>query len=98
MPTPTIETSVETKLDEIIVHLKKMDARDRIRLWGGFIRGMISIIPLAIFLWSTWYFIQHGPELMKQFADTAASSAAEYTKGQGQGIVDQLKEFAEPKK
>jgi len=98
MPTPSTETSIEEKLDEIIVHLKKMDARDRVRMWGGFIRSIISLVPLIIFVWSTWYLIQHGPELMKQIADTAASSAAEYTKSQGQGVVDQwLKEYA-PKK
>jgi hypothetical protein len=90
-------TTIEEKLDEILVHLRRLDARDRLRTWGGFFRGLLALIPLAIFLWSVWYFINHGEELMKQIADTAASSAAEYTKNQGQGMLDQLmKEYSVP--
>ncbi len=94
--TPTT-TTPEQKLDEIIEHLRRMESRDRLRMWGGFFRGLISIIPIILILWSTWYFIQHGADLMKMIADTAASSAAEYTKTQGQGMVDQLmKQYSIP--
>lgn len=97
--TPAADTSVEAKLDTMIGILEKMNARDRLRTWGGFVRGMIGLVPLIILVWSTWYFIQHGPELMKMIANQAASSAAEYTKGQGQSMVDQLmKEYSVPKK
>lgn len=84
------QTTVDEKLEEILVHMRKMDKRDRLRLWGGFLRSMISLGSLIFFFWSGWYFIKHGPELMKQIADTAASSAAEYTKSQGQSVVDQM--------
>lgn len=67
-----------------------MDARDRLRTWGGFFRSLISIIPIILILWSSWYFIKHGPELMKMIADTAASSAAEYTKSQSSGLYEQF--------
>lgn len=93
------EKSVEEQLEEILVHLRKMDARDKLRTWGGFFRGVLSIIPLVVFLWSIWYFINHGEELMKQIANTAASSAAEYTKNQSQGMLDQfMDKYAVPNK
>ena len=93
MPTntdPTSGTSIEKKLDTIIEHLEKIDARDRLRMWGGFIRGCIAIVPIAFLVWSSWYFVQHGADLMKQITDIAASSAAKYTQTSGQGMVDEL--------
>lgn len=94
---PTPDTSVEAQLSEILEHLRRMDARDKLRTWGGFIRGIIAIVPLILLLWSAWYFVEHGAEMMKMIADTAASSAAEYTKGQGQSMVDELmKQYTTP--
>lgn len=93
----TPPTSIEEKMEEILVHLRRMDARDKLRTWGGFIRGIIALVPLILLLWSAWYFMEHGAELMKQVADTAASSAAQYTKGQGQSMVDELmKQYSIP--
>jgi hypothetical protein len=89
---------VEDKLDEIIAHLRTMDARDRLRTWGGFVRSLIAIIPVIFLLWSVWYFAAHGTEFMKMIADTAASSAAEATKNQGQGLYEQMmKQYSVPK-
>jgi len=91
MPTKaSVETSIEEKMEEILVHLRKMDKRDKLRTWGSLFRSVLSIIPLIFFLWSVWYFINHGDEIMKQIANTAASSAAEYTKDQSQGMLDQF--------
>lgn len=100
MPTKTPETgtTVEAKLDEMITILNAMNARDRLRTWGGFVRGIVALIPLIIFVWSAWYFMEHGEELMKMIANQAASSAAEYTKSQGQSMVDQLLNEYAPKK
>lgn len=100
MPTKTVEPpkTVETQLDEILMHLRKMDKRDRIRTWGGFVRSLIALVPLVLVLWSGWYFAQHWDEIMKKVADTAASSAAEYTKKQSQGMLDQfMDQYAVPK-
>ncbi len=94
---PAEETSVEAKMEEILVHLRRMDSRDRLRTWGGFVRGIIALIPLILLLWSAWYFVEHGAELMKMIADTAASSAAEYTKSQGSGMYEQfLNQYSKP--
>ncbi|MBP7114600.1 MAG: hypothetical protein KBA40_04040 [Candidatus Peribacteraceae bacterium] len=99
MPKPVTTTppTVEEQLGEILEHLRRMDARDRLRTWGGFVRGIIAIVPLILLLWSGWYFVKHGEELMKMIADTAASSAADYTKSQGQGLYEQMmKQYSTP--
>lgn len=83
-------TTIEKKLDTIIEHLEKIDARDRLRMWGGFIRGCIAVIPIILLIWSSWYLIVNGADLMKQITDVAASSAAKYTQNSGQGMVDEL--------
>ncbi|MFA5800413.1 MAG: hypothetical protein WC840_05665 [Candidatus Peribacteraceae bacterium] len=96
---PVTATTVEAKLDEIVLHLRRLDRRDRMRTIGGFIRGFLALIPLLLLLWSVWYFIQHGDEIMKKIADQAASSAAEFTQQKGQGLLDQLKkEYSYPNK
>jgi len=96
---PVTATPVEEKLDEIVLHLKRLDRRDRMRTIGGFIRGFLALIPLLLLLWSVWYFVQHGDEIMKKIADQAASSAAEFTQQKGQGLLDQLKkEYSFPNK
>ncbi len=99
MPPATQNTSVDAKLDEIITCLQRMDKRDRLRTIGGFIRGLLGLIPLIVLLWSLWYFASHGEELMKMIANQAASSAAQYTQGQSQGLVEQLmKQYSIPQK
>lgn len=96
---PTTQTSVDAKMDEIITCLQRMDKRDRLRTIGGFIRGLLGLIPLIVLLWSLWYFASHGEELMKMIANQAASSAAQYTQGQSQGLVEQLmKQYSIPQK
>lgn len=94
---PEHPTSIEGKLDLIITHLQHMDRRDRIRMWGGGIRSAIAIIPIILFLVSTWYFATHAAEIMKSITDAAAASAANYTKSQGQGILDSIKGYSIPK-
>lgn len=84
------QTSVEEKLDIIIEHLEKMDHRDRMRMVGGYIRFIVALIPVILLLWSVWYTIAHGPELLKMISDEAASSAAKFTQQQGSSMYQQL--------
>ncbi len=86
----TATASTNEKLDLIAEYLRRMDQRDRLRMWGGFFRTLIAIVPMIVFLWSLWYFANHADELMKKIANQAASSAAEYTKQNSQGMVEQL--------
>lgn len=88
--TPAADTSIEAKLDEVVEHLRRLDRRDRLRTIGGFVRSLFAIIPLIFFLWSAWYLVQHGDELMKKIANTAASSAADYTKQNTKSLYDEI--------
>ncbi len=80
----------DDKLDTIIEHLKRMDRRDRLRMAGGFIRGLITIIPVLAFIWGGWYFYNHGEEVMAKIARQAAEQAAEVTKQGTEGLMQQL--------
>lgn len=95
---PSTPDSVAAKLDGIIAILDRMNRRDRMRTIGGFIRGIIALIPMILLLWSAWYFSQHGAELMKTIADQAAKSAATYTQKQSGGILDEFMKQYAPKK
>ena len=96
IPTVKYDSVVEMKLEEITTILRRMDKRDRMRTWGGLFRSLLAIIPLIIFLWSIWYFAGNWDTIMKQVADQAASSAAEYTKDQSQGMLERFMEQNTP--
>lgn len=74
------------KLDEILFYLKRMEHRDRIRMWGGTARSIVGLIPLLITLWLFWYLYAHGGDFMNQIIERAASQAAAIT-GQSQGAI-----------
>lgn len=80
----------QDKLDTIIMHLERMDKRDRMRMIGGFFKGLISIIPVIAFIVGAWYFYQNGDEIMTDIARKAAEQAAEVTKQGTQGILEQI--------
>ncbi len=73
-PTPT-----EEKLDAILQHIKNLDRRDRLRTWGGFFRSIITIIPVIVFLYASWYVTQHAGEIMQSIAAEAAQQTAAAT-------------------
>ncbi len=83
----------DDKLDTIIWHLERMDRRDRLRTWGSFFKGLLSLIPVAAFVWGLWYFSQHGDEIMAKIAKQAAEQAAEVTKQGTNSLLDQIKNF-----
>lgn len=101
MPTEKATTpqTLEQKLDLIVLHLERLDKRDKMRTVGGFFKFLISLIPILLVVGSGWYFIQHSAEIMKSIANQAASSAAEYTKNQSSGLYEQMmKQYSIPKK
>lgn len=89
---PQTPTGVEAKLDEIIDHLRRMDKRDRARMWGSTVRSVIHLIPIIILLWSLWFAYAHWDELLKQFARTAAEQSAEVMKQGSSNIGSSLQE------
>ena len=87
---PASSKLVEEKLDEIVTILDKMNRRDRLRTFGGFIRGMIGIIPVLGFILGMYYFYYHGDELMGRIAEQAAQQAAKVTQQNAGNLMEQL--------
>ncbi|MDP7069531.1 MAG: hypothetical protein QF815_03305 [Candidatus Peribacteraceae bacterium] len=83
----------EDKLDTIIEHLARMDKRDRLRMWGGFFKGLIALIPAIAFIYGMYYFYQHGDEVMAKIAKVAAEQAMEATTKGTNGLMQQLQNF-----
>lgn len=57
--------TVEDKLDAIIGYLHRIDRRDRARMIGSVIHSMIWLASILLLVWSTWYFIAYGPQLIE---------------------------------
>ncbi|MFA6038872.1 MAG: hypothetical protein WCV62_05045 [Candidatus Peribacteraceae bacterium] len=72
----------DDKLDQILTHLQNLDRRDRLRTWGGFIRSLLALIPILIFLFATWYSIRHMDEIILKVTTEAAKQAASFTKAE----------------
>ncbi len=91
MPPPPPSSPVpDDKLDIIIAYLDRMDRRDRARTWGGFVKFLVSLIPIIILVWSTWYFFAHSDEILSKVTEQAARQAASITQSGSQGISEQL--------
>jgi len=82
--------TTDDKLDIIIGFLRRMDKRDRLRMWGGFFKGMLALIPLIIMLASIWYVFAHGDELLQKITQQAAREAATITGESTEGIMKQI--------
>jgi len=85
--------SVDEMLEEILKHLHNLDRRDRWRTIGGFFRGILGLIPIAITVYAVWYLWQHGDELLAKIAQQAAEQAAIVTSRGTDGLVEQIQQF-----
>ncbi len=89
--TVTAAEDMTETLHRILENLERMDKRDRLRTWGGFVRSLLSIIPLVIFLASTWYLYRNMDEILTKITKQAAQSAAEYSKNSSKEFLDSIK-------
>ena len=71
--------SMEEKMDVVIAHLENLDRRDRLRMMGGVLHAILTLLPLVFFVWSTWYLYAHFDEIMSQMMRQSAQSAANGT-------------------
>jgi hypothetical protein len=102
MPKKKTLASTADKLDAILHHLERLDKRDRLRTWGGFVRSILGLIPTAILLLGAWYLYAHGDDLIVRLMKEATKQAAVLT-GQGagaltnqlegSGLLEQLQQF-----
>jgi len=90
MPKKSPTTTTEEKLEEILLHLRRMDRRDRLRTIGGFFKGLITMIPVIILIGSVWYAYKYGDQLLEKIAQQAAKQAAIVTE---QGADSVLQKF-----
>lgn len=93
MPRATKDTgrpSVEEQLDAIVEYLRRMDKRDRLRTWGGFFKGILGLIPIAVLLLSIWYFYEYGDELITKITQQAAKEAASMTGDSASELLKQI--------
>ncbi|PIR53342.1 hypothetical protein COU76_01800 [Candidatus Peregrinibacteria bacterium CG10_big_fil_rev_8_21_14_0_10_49_10] len=88
--TPEVKLTVEDRLDIIIAHLQRMDKRDRLRTIGGFIKGVLGLIPLILMLASVWFVYVHGDELLKKIAQQAAEQAASFTQNSAGDLMQRI--------
>lgn len=82
--------TTDGKLEEMLLHLRRMDKRDKMRMWGSFVKGIIGIVPAIIFLWGTWYLYQNGDAVLQKIAAEAAQQAAKVTEQSAGSILQQL--------
>jgi len=87
VPTPR---SAEATLELILHRVEEMNRRDKLRTWGAFVRGLLGIIPLAVFLASLWYVYNNGEALLEKMAQQAAKQAAIYTQEQADGMMERF--------
>ena len=72
-------TTTEEKLDRIVAHLDRMDRRDRLRMWGSVVHGILGFIPTLILLGTVWYVYSNASNLLTTMASEAAKQAAVYS-------------------
>jgi hypothetical protein len=76
-------------LQTIVAHLEHIDRRDRIRLWGGLLRSIFSLIPAVIVLWTLWYVSENTDALLRKIAHVAV----EVTSGSTSTVQDTTTHF-----
>jgi len=85
--------TTEGKLDAILMHLAALDRRDKLRTIGGFIKGMIALIPIIILVASMWYVYKFGDQLLEKIAQQAAKQAAIVTEQQGNSVIQKFEDL-----
>ncbi len=79
VPTPAADPvgSIDARLDRMIEILDHMNRRDRWRTIGGFIRGLVVIIPTLVIILSSIYLYLYGSDLVQTFIQETTNQAAQ---------------------
>ncbi len=85
--------ATDDKLDIIIAHLERFEKREKLKMWGGFIRNLIALIPIIIFLAATWYTVTNADKLLQKITSLAAEQAARVASQNANGLIDQFNNF-----
>ena len=74
-----------------------MDRRDKLRTIGSFFRSILSLIPMMLFLWATWYTVQNGDALLKKITTMAAEQAGKVAQQNAGNIYEQMNSLLKKK-
>ncbi len=87
--------SMEDKLDEIIGYLHRLERRDRARMIGSYIHGMVWLAFTLFIIWSTWYFVAHMPQMIEQMTNQMiqGSMGGGAESQDTQSLVEQLQQY-----
>ncbi|MDD4628742.1 MAG: hypothetical protein PHE68_05115 [Candidatus Peribacteraceae bacterium] len=85
--------TTDEKLDIIVAILQKMDSRERWKMWGAFIRGTLSLIPVIILVLATWYTVVNADSLLKKITSMAAEQAGRVAQQNTGSLVDQFNQI-----
>ena len=93
----TPSSDVLERLDQIVLHLKHLDSRDRVRMVGSTIRSLIYLAFLAFTVWSTVYLFQHMEQIIKTVTEQTAKATMQAGKSGSEDLMKQLEQYL-PKK
>lgn len=81
------------KLDDIALHLEHIDRRDRMRMIGSTIRGLINMGFLVFVVWSSVYLLQHMDEIVKTMTEQAAKQSQQMMKGGSEDFLKHVQQM-----
>ena len=89
-PLPTTEDLIIKRLDEITLHVQRMDRRDRIRMIGSTVRNCINLGILLVMILGSVYIMQHITDVIKAIGQEAARQTVEMSKSGSSDLMQQM--------
>ena len=90
---PTGQNELLQRLDDIALHLKNLDRRDRTRMIWGTIRSAIGFGMFLVALFGSWYLADHFAEIMKLVVQESAKQTQEMMKSGSNDFLKQMKKM-----
>jgi hypothetical protein len=91
VPKQTVSVTTDDRLDVIITYLRRMDRRDKWRTVGGFFRGLVSLIPIILLLWGTYYLYENSDEILTKITQETVKQTQSMTNTED--IMKQLEKY-----
>jgi hypothetical protein len=92
----TLSTDIVERLDQIALHLRHLDRRDRVRMFGSTLKSLVSLGTLAFVIWSSVYFVQHLDDIIKTMTQEMAKQTMQYGKAGSEDLMKQLQDMMKP--
>lgn len=78
------------RLDDIAMHVRHIDNRDRLRMIGSSIRNLIALSFLVFTIWSSIYLVTHMTEIIKAVTEQTAKATMNYGKTGSEDFMKQI--------